>query len=249
MKKIFHTLTTLLLVSTLAAQNKADTGMYYVYLNKEYSPDLWKTAVIIEKEVLKKNEHDQQSRFQLALAQFGLLSSTMQAKDEDFFNEYYDNTVQLLEKIIETNKKWAEPHALLSATYGLKMAYSPVHGMFLGPKSENLIEKAKKLAPSSPLVWKVFANSKYLTPEMWGGDLKEAVASYEKCTDLYEAKPELLKFNWMYLDALAFMGQAYLKTGETGKAIATYEKALKVEPEFGWVKHTLLPKAKSKAGK
>ena len=82
---------------------------------------------------------------------------------------------------------------------------------------------------------------------MWGGDIKEAIESYEKCVQLYEANPAALTSNWMYLDALAFQGQAYLKNGDTGKAIATFEKALQAEPEFGWVKFTLLPKAKTKS--
>ena len=84
---------------------------------------------------------------------------------------------------------------------------------------------------------------------MWGGDITEAIEAYEKSIQLYESRPEALKFNWMYLDALAFMGQAYLKNGDTGKAIATYEKALQAEPEFGWVKYALLPNAKSKTQK
>ena len=93
------------------------------------------------------------------------------------------------------------------------------------------------------MVWKIYANSKLFTPEMWGGDLKEAIQAFEKSIALYEANPNDLPFNWFYLDTLAFQGQAYLKDGQRAKAISTYEKALKVEPEFAWVKNVLLPKA------
>lgn len=116
-----------------------------------------------------------------------------------------------------------------------------MQGMFLGSKSSGLADKAIDLSPASPFVWKVYANSKFFTPEMFGGDLKEAIESYEKSVALYEASPTKLKSNWYYLDALAFLGQAYAKNGENGKAIATYEKAISVEPEFGWVKYRLLP--------
>ena len=80
---------------------------------------------------------------------------------------------------------------------------------------------------------------------MWGGDLDEAIAAYEKAIQLYESNPAALQFNWMYLDTMAFLGQALAKKGQSEKAIAIYEKALKAEPEFGWVKFVLLPKAKS----
>lgn len=245
---MINSLFILLLAGPLAAQDQADEMMYNAYLSEKVAPEIWKAAVTVRKESWNKTQ-DPKAGFQLALAQFGLLSSTMRTQDEDLFDDYYKETEENLEKLISSNKKWAEPPALLSATYGLKMGYSPLQGMFLGAKSGNLIEKAKGLDPSSPLVWKINANSKYFTPEMWGGDIHEAIESYERCISLYESSPATLKFNWMYIDALAFMGQAYLKNGDTGKAIVTFEKALHVEPEFGWVKFVLLPKAKAKAGK
>jgi len=247
------TITSLLLLISLLpslyAQDKADEIMYKAYLSDADATPAWKKAIEMRKDALKANEKSTKAQFGVALAQFGLLGSTMRWQNEELFDEYYKETEENLEQIIEADKKWAEPYALLSATYGLKMGYSPLQGMFLGGKSGNLVEKAKKLNPNSPLVWKVYANSKYFTPEAFGGDLQEAIEAYEKCLALYEAKPETLRQNWMYLDALAFLGQAYMKNGDTGKAIVIYEKALAVEPEFGWIKYSLLPKAKSKVAK
>ncbi len=235
----------LLIASSALGQDAIDQSMYKAYLGNDPVPDVWKSAVAARKEELKNAPQDRQRQFQVALAQFGLLSSTMRKRDEDLFDAYYDETENLLKSITDQDKKWGEPMALLSAVYGLKMGYSPMQGIFLGSKSNSLVEKAKKLSPTSPLVWKVAANAMFFTPEMWGGDLAEAIECYEACIKHYEAKPENLKFNWMYLDALAFMGQAYVKNGENGKAIAAYEKALRQEPEFNWVKFVLLPKAKA----
>lgn len=245
-KKILCTIITCLVFVCAYAQDKTDEALYNAYVAGDNKPDAWKNAVATRKAEYEKKPTDKSAGFKLAQAQYALLSSTMRTKDEDLFDSYYDDTVELLEKLIDQDKKWGEPSALLSAVYGLKMGYSPMQGMFLGSKSASLVEKAKKLDPSSPLAFKVFANSKYFTPEMWGGDLKEAISAYEKCIQLYESKPENLKYNWFYLDALAFMGQAYQKNGDTGKAIAAYEKALKAESGFAWVKNSLLPKAKGK---
>ena len=222
---------------------------YKAFLAEKGYKELWKKDVEEKINAGKNEPASKQAKLNLMVSHLGLLSSTMRDKDEDLFDDYYDDAVDNLELIIDKDKKWAEPKAMLSAIYGLKMGYSPMQGMFLGSKSGSLIDKAKDLAPQSAMVWKVYANSKFFTPEMWGGDLKEAIEAYEKCMQLYESKPELLKYNWMYLDALAFMGQAYLKNGDTGKAIAAYEKALKYEPEFGWVKYALLPEAKAKPNK
>lgn len=240
-----------LIVSSLAvvAQDATDENMYRAYLSSEQATDAWKKAIADRQAELQKNPKDQQASFKVALAQFGLLSSTMRYQDEDLFDAFYDDTEDNLRSIIAANKQWGDPQALLSAVYGLKMGYSPMQGMFLGSKSNNLTEKAKKLSPSSPLVWKVYANAKLFTPDMWGGDIKMAIEGYEKCIQLFESRPDQLKHNWMYLDALAFQGQAYLKNGDTGKAIQAYEKALKAEPNFGWVRDLLLPKAKAQTGK
>jgi len=247
MKKFLCLLFLVLVAQTLPAQDAVDESMYNAYLSEQPVPDAWRSAVKARQEALKASPQDRQLRFNLAMAGFGLLSSTMRTKNEDLFDEYYDATVDLLEQLIDEDKKNGEAMALLSATYGLKMGYSPMQGIFLGSKSSSLVEKAKRLNPASPLVWKVAANAKFFTPEMWGGDLTEAIEAYETSIKHYDASPDKLKFNWMYIDALAFMGQAYRKNGESGKAIAAYEKALKQEPNFNWVKHVLLPKAKAPA--
>lgn len=229
----------LLLSNSVIIFAQGDASSYHAYLNSNLK-EVWKKEVSDKAKLALENpEH----HLILALSQFGLLSATMADQDEDLFDEYYDNTVENLEALIKSDKNWAEPKAILSAVYGLKMAYNPMMGMFLGPKSGNLIEKAKDLAPKSPLVWKLYANSKFFTPEMFGGDLDEAISSYEKCIQLYESQPAQLEYNWLYLDALAFMGQAYLKKGEKEKAKLIFEKALQVEPEFAWVKYSLLPKS------
>jgi tetratricopeptide (TPR) repeat protein len=230
-------------------QDATDERMYRAYLSPEKATDSWKQAVAERQAALQADPQNNQAAYSLALAHFGLLSGTMRFRDEDLFDEYYDATVDNLKSLISTNKSWGEPHALLSAVYGLKMGYSPMQGMFLGSKSNTLTEKARKFSPQSPLVWKVYANAKFFTPEMWGGDLAEAIEGYEKCIQLYESNPQQLQFNWIYLDALAFQGQAYLKNGDTGKAIETYEKALKAEPSFGYVRDVLLPAARKQQGK
>lgn len=235
----------------LKAQNtdsngqSADEIIYQAYLNQKYDAAPWKEAIKIRETELNKNSQEIEPRFQLALSQFALVSSSMRNRDEDLFDEYYNPLLKNLKKIIEGDKNWAEPYAIQAAAYGVKMGYSPMQGMILGSKSTNLIEKAKKLNPSSAIVWKVYANAKFFTPEMWGGDLDEAIAGYEKAVQLFESRPETLINNWMYLDTMAFLGQAWAKKGDRAKAIAAYENALKAEPNFSWVKYVLLPKVKS----
>lgn len=237
-------LAAILLSSTVGlAQTETDEMLYKAYLTRDFP--LYKQALESAKSELSKKPADKQLQFNYAMTGFALLSGTMGDQDEDMYDQYEAAIDEKLEALVEVEKKWGEPKALLAAKYGLDMGYSPMKGMYLGAKSNSLIEKAIQEAPTSALVWKVQANSKFFTPEMFGGDLAEAIKAYEKAIGLYESTSTTKK-NWMYIDALAFLGQAYSKNNEVSKAIATYEKALKIEPDFGWVKFLLLPKAQEK---
>lgn len=236
-----------LLTGRLLAQS--DELTYRAYLSGKDIREtklLWEKAVASRQKEFDENPRSKQAGYRLALAEFGLLSSTLRDKDEALFDEHVDKTIALLEELCDADKNWGEPKALLGSVYGLQLSYSPWKGMFLGPKSGNLIEEALKASSDSPLAWKLYGNSKFFTPEMWGGDLAEAIKAYEKAILLYEANPASCQNNWLYLDTFAFLGQAYAKKNDTDKAISIFEKALQLEPSFDWIHYSLLPQVKGK---
>lgn len=233
----------------VALAQTSDPLSYAAYLGSEdvaATNALWDKAVADKQSAFDKNATNT-NRWNLALAQYGLLGGTMRTRDEDRFDTYYEIAEEHLQALAKDDKMKAEAKALLSGLYGMKMAYSSMMGMVLGPKSSGLIEDAIKLAPQSPIVWKIQANSKMFTPAMFGGDIEEAIKAYERSIELFEKQPEGLKNNWLYLDTMVFLGQAYSSEGQSAKAVAIYEKALKTEPNLGWVKFQLLPNAKKKA--
>lgn len=211
---------------------------YKAYLNKDM--DLWKKGAKMSQEAYDKNSTNS-SLMDLAMAQYGVLNATVIEKDEDIFDDYEDAAIDNIEKLMDSDNKWGEPKAVLSSIYGLKMAYSPWKGIYLGSKSSNLMDKATRQSKESPVVWKLYANSKLYTPESFGGDKTEAAQAFEKAITLFEKVPEQTKNNWIYLDALAHLGITYMKLDKPKKAQEVFEKALEVEPEFNWVKYILLP--------
>ncbi len=227
------------------AQTPVDQLMYQAYLQR--SPSLWTKALETQRAESNVAASDFQKQLRLAFVYSSLLNGSMAMPNEDFFDEHVAEAKKLTKKLIEQNPKSGEAAAILSGIYGNEMGYSPMKGMTLGNKSSSLAEKATVLEPASPLVWRVYANNKFYTPAAFGGDVKEAVQALEKCIALFEKSNQPLASNWAYLDALTFLGQAYQKTGDHAKAIATYEKALTVEPDFDWIKKTLLPAARKTA--
>ncbi len=229
---------TLLSSNLLIAQSESDKMAYMAYISNNKS--LWKQLVSKEQSAYNKSKTNK-NLYNLLLAQHGLLNSTMADQDEELFDEHFKDAKDNIDELIEAGHEVGNSKAILSAIYGWEMGYSSYKGMFLGGKSSSNIEEATKMAPNEPLVWQVFGSSKFFTPSMFGGDTKEAQKAYEKAITLYEQNESLTTSNWRYLDALVWLGKVYEKNGEKAKAKSTYEKALKVEPDFGWVKFALLP--------
>ncbi|MEQ8905524.1 tetratricopeptide repeat protein [Ekhidna sp.] len=203
----------------------------------QYAAYLKASKIMWERSIDQAKSESGEESFQTAMAMYGLLNNTMATEDEDTFDEYKDFTVELLEKLIEENPEWGEPRAVLSSTYGLVMAYSPMKGMFLGMKSSSLMEEAMRLQPESPLVQKLFAGSKLYTPEMFGGDPEVAVSTFQKALEIYEQSDTTE--NWLYLDTMMGLALAYRKTDQNEKAKATLERAVAIEPQYHWAKSVL----------
>lgn len=200
---------------------------------------LWKKAIEEHKKSIGDNS-TREEKLILVSTYYGYLSATMVTEDEEAFEAQLNPAKEYVKTLIEENKDWGEPKALLSSIMGLEMAYSPLKGTFLGMKSSSLMSEAMKENPDSPLVMKLYAGSKQYTPAMWGGDKKVAADYLEKAIEAFEQNGETVD-NWLYIDALANLGLVYSEIGKKDLAKATLQKALKVEPEFGWVKFSLLP--------
>ncbi|MEQ9297394.1 MAG: tetratricopeptide repeat protein [Cyclobacteriaceae bacterium] len=177
------------------------------------------------------------------LAGYGILNASLPLQNEDLFDEYLDDTTAPLEEVIDTEGVGSgEAKAIMSGILGLRIAFSPMKGMFLGAKSGKYADEAIKEASDSYMAWKLHGNYKFYTPGAFGGDIKEAAEALEKSIALMEQDPTLTKDNWMYIDAIAHLGQAYVQLEQPDKAKAAYEKALKVEPNYMWVSKVLMPK-------
>lgn len=205
---------------------------YQAYLSQDIS--LWHQSFKLAAEV--------NDPFVTGLAGYGILNASLPLQNEDLFDEYLDDTSEPLEEIIDSkNAEKGVAKAIMSGILGLRIAYAPMKGMFLGGKSGSYAEAAIKEAPDSYIAWKLHGNYKFYTPSAFGGDISEAAIALEKSITLMEQDPALTVENWLYIDAMAHLGQCYAQLGQNDKAKAIYDKALAVEPNYSWVSKVLLP--------
>lgn len=230
----------LLWCGPVAAQRAKDyrTAVYQGYLSNDKAR-LQEVVTAMEKDKSVAGNN-------LLMAYYVLLNSTFADADEKLFGQYVDRAEKLGENLIKENQSDAVAHALLSAVYGLKIAYAPMKGMFLGPKSQKHIALAIKHGEKEPVVWLVNGSSKFNTPETWGGSVEEAIASFDKAVALFECHDTNLNQNWAFLHALAWQGLAYSETGAHAPALKAFQRALEVAPEFLWVRESLMPQLAEK---
>ena len=180
--------------------------------------------------------------YYIALADYriaGLLSE----ESKDQASEHLKVAVEHLEKATEIDPEAAEAYALLSSAYGLQIGLSPMKSMLLGPRVGKASQKAKQLAPDNPRVVLSAAISDFNTPEMFGGSKEKGLQGFQRAAELFaqEEPTDPIQPVWGHREACAWLGIAYQNQGELESARAAFEKALEVDPDFGWVKYVLLP--------
>lgn len=226
-------LLTYIFVSTaIFAQSDNQEGFYKAYLNSDL--EFLKTYIDGHNndELLKSTDIDLLTS-ELE-SYYVLLSSTLSYEDEEeTFDNYVDNHIAIAERIIALDEKNAVANAMLSGIYGLKIAYSPMKSMFLGPKSNSHSSKSMEFDKEDPVVLLMYGINKYNTPKTWGGDVDAAIEALNKVTKIYEEK-EQIKGNWKYLHALAWLGISHEEKKEFNQAKKVYQKSVKTEPEFKW---------------
>ena len=158
-------------------------------------------------------------------------------------SEHLNAAVEHLKKATEIDPQAAEAYALLSSVYGWQIGLSPMKSMLLGPKSGKAIQKAKQLAPDNPRVVLSAAIRDFNTPEMFGGSKEKGLQGLQRAAELFaqEEPTDPIQPVWGHREAYAWIGIAYQGRGELESARVAFEKALEIDPDFGWVKYWLLP--------
>lgn len=167
---------------------------------------------------------------------------------EEQQEKYLDEAVKMFEKDVAIDPKFAEAYALLGSCYGIK-ASGFFSGMKYGPKSNNAMSKAKKLAPDNPRVALLDAIGTLYKPSMFGGSTEGAIEGFQRAAELFNdwQPPNEFAPRWGDAEVYAWLGQGYAKAEEYEKAKAAFRKALNVKPGYPWVKELLLPELKAKS--
>ena len=87
-------------------------------------------------------------------------------------------------------------------------------------------------------------NMLFYTPKIIGGSRKEAISYYEKAVELIEKSTLKENRNWIYINTLLTLANAYYETGDKDLACDIYARLMEYEPRAIWIRDNLYVKCK-----
>lgn len=208
----------------------------------QYNRELFLQARSVFEKQYNSNKSSLLPLYNMTLVDYKLLEIGLR-DGENLFDKYYETALKNAE-ILSNDGQFAADGKILSASiYMMKIANSSMSAITLSPKIHSLLDEAQKINPNNPLSYLVRGIMKYNTPGIFGGSYEDALKNCNQAIKLYEKDSASEKPTpvWGYIEALAWAGRSLEALENYDAAEFTYNKALKVESEYGWVKYVLLP--------
>lgn len=175
------------------------------------------------------------SGYDKALAYYRLSMSANLKQESDLAEQSLDQAMAILELLDQEQTQNAEVKALLAQVYGYKIALSPIKGVVYGGKSQKTLQLAESLAPTNPRVLLVKGIGAANTPPMFGGSKEEALQAFDKSIQAYD-NDMYSNYYWGHSEAYTWRGLLHAQLGDSEQAMADWQKALEIDPGYGWAK-------------
>lgn len=186
--------------------------------------------------------------YALILSKYGYIGFIVGMKKDVDTREILSSTESNVELLSADKRYTSSALAMEGGLIAMKISLNPMRAPFLGMKSLSLIEKSIEADKNNPAAWVEMGNARYHMPSIAGGSYKGAVENFSHALTLFETDQAGLRCNWYYLHTLVWLARSHENTGNVAEAKKIYEKLLKMEPEFLWVKQELYPDLLKKGG-
>ncbi len=119
----------------------------------------------------------------------------------------------------------------------------PGHDRSFLVESRAAFKKAQVLAPRHPVMMMEEAIELYYKPAQAGGDQQKGLERFQAALQQFELQKEMepSQARWWQATTHVMYGQAQLGVGRVAAAEEEFQAALKLEPNFDYVKTTMLP--------
>lgn len=211
--------------------------IYQAYLNR----DRVRWQKTIDAMDIQKNK-SQDFILELINYQYGFIGWSVELKQNSLAERYLDKAENYLKILEKSNYQPSMLKSYRSAFYGFRSSLSKLQAPILGPKSLGNAEDAMKLDPKNPFGYVQYANVQFYMPSLFGGSKTTSLDYYRKAEKMMETNKTQLAGDWNYLNLLTMIAKAYIALNQKSMAKAYYDKLLRIEPNYVWLKNELYPK-------
>ena len=187
---------------------------------------------------INTNSFDEQ--LELVSYYYGYTAWLIGAEKYDVAEDYIDKLEEIIDELLDKSPGNATLNAYKGAYIAFTIGISNYKAIYLGRKSMKYINKSIELDPDNIQGNIEKGNSMYYRPSIFGGDKAAAIKYYIRAVESFE-KQGLVVNNWMYINTMTALGQAYEATGQIQLAKLCYEKIMRIFPNFMWVEDELYP--------
>ena len=210
--------------------------LYNSYVNGKITE--WK-YVILDMTAKYKQEKETELLYSLCFAQYGYIgyciSNGLKKEAEEFLKDVVKNTKEL-DDLYDGRH---DVLALQGAILGYRMVLSKFRAIYLGPKASKLIITASESSNTYFNCSLEMGNMLFYTPKILGGSKKEAIRYYQKAVEIIEQSTQKEDRNWIYINTVLFLANAYYETGSRDLACDLYAGLLDYEPRATWIRDDL----------
>jgi tetratricopeptide (TPR) repeat protein len=174
--------------------------------------------------------------------EYGYIAWCIGNKMDDEAETYLKKADENVEFLEEKKYDLSMINAYKAAFYGYRIGMNVLKAPFYGPKSYNCAEDAISLNKNNAFAYLQYANVQFYMPSTFGGSKTEAIEYFTKAEKIMEQDIKQTVGDWNYLNLLTTIGNAYIELKQPDKAKNYFEKILKIEPNYEWIKNNLYPK-------
>lgn len=228
----------LLLILCLISLNSYSSNekiiIYNSYINDNM--EVWKKTIDAMHFEAKK---DNQRVLELLNYEYGYIGWCIGKKKFEEAKQYIRRSQERMNRLKKIKANIPIIHAYQSAYYGFEIGLNKIKAPFVGPKSIEEAEKSINIDKNNYFGYIQLGNIEYYMPSAFGGSKQKALEYYIKAKQIMDKnKPEN---DWTYINLIAIIGMNYQELKNFKKADEYYKLALKISPEFKWVKNELYP--------
>jgi len=237
--KIALVFSVILFSSLGSVKSKAESAYKPIIYTAYINGDMNKWASVIYT-IEKHNPKLVEDKLELISYYYGYTAFLIGNKKPELALKYINAGEKHINEVLKLSPNSATAYAFKGSFIGFRIGLSKFKAISLGPESNRYISKACELDPRNIQGIVDKANALYHTPKLFGGDKAEALLLFQNGIKLMEYS-KTTDQNWFYLNVMTLAAQAHVSLGEFAKAKSLYEKIIRFEPNFKWVKNNLYP--------